>query len=168
MRLHAPNDPVDLTRESVDIDLRYGARRLQPAGTLVLDLPSETIVPLCSPKLMEGANAIRTVADLKHHTLIHSENCLVGWRDWMRMHRKTPLDISRGPRFDRSFTAISAAADGGRRVSGEFAAGAAGTRYGQARGAVRIRWVEREWEDVEPAEVVDGFAEGQELSGLAV
>ncbi|BBU31087.1 LysR family transcriptional regulator [Burkholderia sp. THE68] len=112
LRLNASNDPVDLTRASVDIDLRYGARKLQPAGTLVLDLPSETIVPLCSPKLMEGPHPIRAVADLKHHTLIHSENCLAGWRDWMRLHRKTPLDISRGPRFDRSFMAISAAADG--------------------------------------------------------
>jgi LysR family transcriptional regulator, glycine cleavage system transcriptional activator len=112
LRLHASNDPVDLTREPVDIDLRYGARRLQPAGTMVLDFPSETIVPLCSPKLMEGGHPIGSVADLKHHTLIHSENCLVGWRDFMRSHRKTPLDISRGPRFDRSFMAISAAADG--------------------------------------------------------
>jgi LysR family transcriptional regulator, glycine cleavage system transcriptional activator len=112
LRLHASNGPVDLTRESVDIDLRYGARRLQPAGTMVLDLPSETIVPLCSPKLMQGDTAILSVADLQHHTLIHSEGCLVGWRDWMRSHRTASLDISRGPRFDRSFMAISAAADG--------------------------------------------------------
>ena len=113
LRLNASNDPVDLTREAVDIDLRYGARRLQPAGTMVLDLPTETIVPLCSPALLEGDHPIRTVADLRHHTLIHSEGCLVGWRDFMRLHRKTPIDISRGPRFDRSFMAISAAADGG-------------------------------------------------------
>lgn len=31
---------------------------------------------------------------------------------WMRQHRKVPLDISRGPRFDRSFMAVSAAVDG--------------------------------------------------------
>lgn len=113
LRLNASNDPVDLTREAVDIDLRYGARRLQPAGTMVLDLPTETIVPLCSPTLLEGEHPIRTITDLRHHTLIHSEGCLVGWRDFMRLHRKTPIDISRGPRFDRSFMAISAAADGG-------------------------------------------------------
>jgi LysR family transcriptional regulator, glycine cleavage system transcriptional activator len=112
LRLHASNGPVDLTRESVDIDLRYGARRLQPAGTMVLELPSETIVPLCSPKLMQGDCPIHGMADLQHHTLIHSEGCLVGWRDWMRSHRTASFDISRGPRFDRSFMAISAAADG--------------------------------------------------------
>jgi LysR family glycine cleavage system transcriptional activator len=112
VRLNASSAPVDLTKESVDIDIRYGARRLQPAGTMVLDLPLETIVPLCSPQLANGEYPIRSVADLQHHTLIHSEGCLVGWRDWMRMHRKTVLDITRGPRFDRSFMAVSAAADG--------------------------------------------------------
>jgi LysR family transcriptional regulator, glycine cleavage system transcriptional activator len=112
VRLNASSAAVDLIKESVDIDIRYGARRLQPAGTMVLDLPLETIVPLCSPRLANGEHPVRTVADLRHHTLIHSEGCLVGWRDWMRQHRKVVLDITRGPRFDRSFMAISAAADG--------------------------------------------------------
>ncbi|MBN3788011.1 transcriptional regulator GcvA [Burkholderia sp. Ac-20353] len=112
VRLNASSAPVDLIKESVDIDIRYGARRLQPAGTMVLDLPLETIVPLCSPRLVNGEHPIRTVADLRHHALIHSEGCLVGWRDWMRLHRKVVLDITRGPRFDRSFMAISAAVDG--------------------------------------------------------
>jgi LysR family glycine cleavage system transcriptional activator len=112
VRLNASNEAVDLTREAVDVDLRYGARRLQPAGTMVLELPVETIVPLCAPQLANGEHPIRSVADLRHHTLIHSEGCLVGWRDWMRQHRKTLIDITRGPRFDRSFMAISAAADG--------------------------------------------------------
>jgi LysR family glycine cleavage system transcriptional activator len=112
VRLNASSAPVDLIKEAVDIDIRYGARRLQPAGTMVLDLPLETIVPLCSPRLANGEHPIRTVADLRHHTLIHSEGCLVGWRDWLRLHRKVALDITRGPRFDRSFMAIGAAADG--------------------------------------------------------
>jgi LysR family transcriptional regulator, glycine cleavage system transcriptional activator len=112
VRLNASSAPVDLTKEAVDVDIRYGARRLQPAGTMVLELPPETIVPLCSPELAHGDHPIRSVADLRHHPLIHSEGCLVGWRDWMRQHRKTLLDITRGPRFDRSFMAISAAADG--------------------------------------------------------
>ena len=104
--------PADLLTQGVDIDIRYGMKRLQPAGTMVLPFPAETIVPLCAPSLANGANAIRAPEDLRHHTLIHSEVCLISWRDWMRQHRKVPLDISRGPRFDRSFMAISAAVDG--------------------------------------------------------
>ncbi|CAE6738911.1 Glycine cleavage system transcriptional activator [Paraburkholderia haematera] len=112
VRLNASSEAANLISEAVDIDIRYGPRKLQPAGTMVLELPSETIVPLCSPALMTGEHPLRSVADLQHHALIHSEGCLVGWRDWMRLYRKTRLDIGRGPRFDRSFMAISAAVDG--------------------------------------------------------
>ncbi|TKC88003.1 transcriptional regulator GcvA [Trinickia terrae] len=112
VRLNASSTPADLTADAVDVDIRYGARKLQPVGTIVLELPPETIVPLCAPQLVNGEHPIRATADLQHHTLIHSESCLVGWRDWMRLDRKTRLDITRGPRFDRSFMSISAAVDG--------------------------------------------------------
>jgi LysR family glycine cleavage system transcriptional activator len=112
VRLNASSTPADLATDTVDVDIRYGARKLQPVGTTVLELPPETIVPLCAPQLAGGEHPIRSTADLRHHTLIHSESCLVGWRDWMRLHRKTRLDITRGPRFDRSFMSISAAVDG--------------------------------------------------------
>ncbi|OXC73284.1 transcriptional regulator GcvA [Caballeronia sordidicola] len=112
VRLNASSEAVNLISEAVDIDIRYGPRKLQPAGTMVLELPPEKIVALCAPALMAGVYPLRGVADLQHHPLIHSEGCLVGWRDWMRLHRKTRLDIGRGPRFDRSFMAISAAVDG--------------------------------------------------------
>ncbi|MFD1623547.1 transcriptional regulator GcvA [Azospirillum griseum] len=111
VRLNASTDPADLTSERVDLDIRYGTK-LQPAGTMVLPFHPETIVPLCAPSLMNGPHPIRSADDLRHHTLIHSEGCLVGWRDWLRQHRKVKLDVTRGPRFDRSFMAISAAADG--------------------------------------------------------
>lgn len=105
--------PADLLTEGgVDIDIRYGMRRLQPTGTMVLPFPPETIVPLCAPSLADGPHSLRSPEDLCHHMLIHSEVCLVSWRDWMRRHRTVQLDISRGPRFDRSFMAISAAVDG--------------------------------------------------------
>lgn len=104
--------PPELLTQGVDIDIRYGTKRLQPAGTMVLPFPAETIVPLCAPALATGPHPIRTPEDLRHHTLIHSEVCLINWRDWMRQHRKVKLDIARGPRFDRSFMAISAAVDG--------------------------------------------------------
>lgn len=112
VRLHAAVAPVDLTTGTVDIDIRYGSKRLQPPGIMVVDFPLETIVPLCSPALANGPQPIRKPEDLAHHPLIHSERCLVGWLDWLRQHRKVKLDISRGPRFDRSFMSISAAVDG--------------------------------------------------------
>jgi len=112
VRLNASSEAANLISEAVDIDIRYGPRKLQPAGTMALELPPETIVPLCASALMEGDYPLRSIADLQHHALIHSEGCLVGWRDWMRLHRKTRVNIGRGPRFDRSFMALSAAVDG--------------------------------------------------------
>ncbi|HXH02545.1 MAG TPA: transcriptional regulator GcvA [Candidatus Competibacteraceae bacterium] len=112
VRLNASATAANLTTEAVDIDIRYGTKKLQPAGTMVLPFPPETIVPLCAPALANGPHPIRSADDLRHHTLIHSEMCLVGWRDWLRQHRKVKLDITRGLRFDRSFMAISAAVDG--------------------------------------------------------
>jgi len=112
VRLNASVSAVDLRNSEFDIDIHYGMRNLQPAGTLVLMLPPETIVPMCSPALLRGEHPLERVEDLQHHMLIHSVRCLLTWRDWMRQHRKVKLDIARGLRFDRSFMSISAAVDG--------------------------------------------------------
>ena len=112
VRLNASKDPVDLIASAVDVDIRYVSKNILPLGIKTVAFPPETIVPLCSPKLANGPNPIRTPEDLSHHTLIHSEVCLVGWRDWGRQHRDVKLDLKRGPRFDRSFMSISAAVDG--------------------------------------------------------
>jgi LysR family glycine cleavage system transcriptional activator len=111
VRLNASTEPVDMVRDNVDIDIRYG-NRLPTPGCVVLPFPAEVIFPLCAPGLLEGAHPLRNPSDLAHHVLIHSEGCLVGWRDWMRLHRDVRLEISRGPRFARSFMSIGAAVDG--------------------------------------------------------
>lgn len=112
VRLNASTDIPDLVNETVDIDIRYGSTRIQPQGAMVVPFPMETVVPLCAPQLTFGADAIRTVEDLRRHTLIHSEAGLIKWRDWLAPFKKLKIDIQRGPRFDRSFMAINAAVDG--------------------------------------------------------
>ncbi len=111
VRLQASTDLVDLSAEGADVDIRHGAR-MPPAGAEMLPFPEETIVPLCTPELANGLNPIRRQEDLRNHVLIHSEWCLVNWRDWLRKKPKLQLDLDRGPRFDRSFMSISAAVDG--------------------------------------------------------
>ena len=85
--------------------------RAHPAGAVMVPFPDDMIVPMCSPSLASGIKPFRR-RHLAHHTLIHSEITILGWRDWARRHRKVRLDLERGPRFDRSFMAISAAVDG--------------------------------------------------------
>lgn len=111
IRLKASVNPVDLAAGAVDIDIRYNAGP-QPAGVMVMPFPKDTIVPLCSPALAHGLKPIRRTEDLRHHTLIHSEINIVGWRDWSARHKAAMLDLDRGPSFDRSLMAISAAVDG--------------------------------------------------------
>ncbi|MFB9128485.1 LysR substrate-binding domain-containing protein [Paraburkholderia dipogonis] len=168
VRLNASSEAADLISGAVDIDIRYGPRKLQPAGTLVLELPPETIVPLCAPALMSGDYPLRSVADLQHHPLIHSEGCLVGWRDWMRLHRKTRIDIGRGPRFDRSFMALSAAVDGLGVCLESLLLAQRELENRTARRAVRHGRPRRARLHAESVEVACRLAEAAQLSGLAV
>ncbi len=112
VRLNTSSTITEAISETVDVDIRYGIRQLNPAGIVAIPFPQETVVPLCSPSLMEGEHPIRKPEDLKHHTLIHSEHCLIRWRDWINHNGGIDLDLSRGHRFNRSFMAISSAIDG--------------------------------------------------------
>ena len=109
VHLKASTEPVNLFALTADIDIHYSSRNIQPSGILSLMLPPENIVPLCSPELAKGIHA---PDDMSTQTLIHSEGCLVGWRDWARINKVPKLNLSRGLRFDRSFMSVGAAVDG--------------------------------------------------------
>lgn len=111
VRLNASVEPVDLAAGEADFWITYGPT-LKRDGIVTELFPTESVVVLCSPGLMRGPHLIRKAADLAHHTLIHSEVNLYPWRDWLRDHPGVQLNLERGARFDRSFMAISAAADG--------------------------------------------------------
>ncbi|WP_276121752.1 transcriptional regulator GcvA [Pararhizobium qamdonense] len=110
VRLHASADPVDLNAGLVDIDIRYGSV-LPTRGVVTMTLPEEAIMVFCAPDVI-ARGPMKELSDLRHHTLIHSEVNLLSWRGWSKRHGDVPLDFDRGPRFDRSFMAISAAVDG--------------------------------------------------------
>ena len=112
VRLNTSSTTTQAISETVDVDIRYGVRQLNPAGVVAIPFPQETVVPLCTPALANGEHPIRKPEDLQHHTLIHSEHCLVRWRDWINHNDGVELDLSRGHRFNRSFMAISSAIDG--------------------------------------------------------
>lgn len=111
LRLQSSVNQIDLGQGIVDVDIRYNPGP-PPAGSVMLSLPDDVVVPMCSPRVAGGARPIRTVEDLASHTLIHGEINILGWRDWGRRNRRARLDLDRGPRFDRSFLAIRAAVDG--------------------------------------------------------
>lgn len=111
VRLNASVATIDLSAGEADFDIRYG-NVFPGSGVTVQAFPEETIVVVCSPSLLSNRHAGREAINLSDATLIHSEINLYTWRDWQRDHPGVKLHLDRGPRFDRTFMAISAAADG--------------------------------------------------------
>ncbi|TFZ60012.1 LysR family transcriptional regulator [Methylorubrum sp. Q1] len=105
VRLAAGMDYARFITDEFDADIVYGPPRGE--GLIVMPLGQETVTPLCTP---ERARRIREAADLPGQPLIQSDNKLVRWPLWFERNglRAPP---SAGLRFDRSFLAITAAAD---------------------------------------------------------
>lgn len=110
VRIAASTDYARFDEDTFDADIVYAAApnaRVKP-GLVRVSLGEETVVPLCAPSL---AARIRNPVDLLHETLIHSDNKMLRWPDWFAANRlSTPAP--HGLRFDRSFLAVSMAADG--------------------------------------------------------
>lgn len=106
VRLAAGMDYARFITDEFDADIVYGPPRGE--GLVVMPLAQETVTPLCTP---ERATEIRVPADLLGHPLIQSDNKLVRWPLWFERNGLRAPPPS-GLRFDRSFLAITAAADG--------------------------------------------------------
>lgn len=115
VRIDANHRLVDLTREDVDVGLRYGTGDYP--GMRTDCLLSEEVFPVCSPKLLEGENALREPDDLRRQTLLHVDG-KVGtdyWPDWaMWLHSAgvSDVDAGRGMQFSHTTLALQAAIDG--------------------------------------------------------
>lgn len=81
VRITATADVVDLARSDVDMAVRYGLGHWP--GLRAQFLMAEDVFPVCSPKLLTGANALKTPADLAHHTLLHEPGFREDWRTWL-------------------------------------------------------------------------------------
>jgi DNA-binding transcriptional LysR family regulator len=114
LRVAAGTDYTHFLADEFDADIVYGAlpADFYGAGTrqgiMALPLGTEVVTPLCAPELAAG---IRSVRDLMGQTLIESETKKVRWPAWFAANGMV-APASNGPRFDRSFLSLSAAADG--------------------------------------------------------
>ena len=114
IRIAAGTDYTRFANEEFDADIVYGAPvpgfyGLNPnQAVFVLPLGTEVVTPLCAPSL---ASEIRSPRALLRQTLIESDNKKVRWPQWFAANGMI-APVPRGPRFDRSFLSLSAAADG--------------------------------------------------------
>ena len=109
LRVSASLHHIDFVREDIDLAIRHGDG--QWPGLHVTRLCIEELFPVCSPKLLRGRHALRSLADLKHHTLLHLDD-RNGWARWLEAADVADADLTHGPVFNQASMAIDAAIDG--------------------------------------------------------
>jgi len=94
---------ADFISDGIDIAVRCGGDRYP--GLSAELLMKEDHFPVCSPKLLEGRNPLRTPADLGHYTLLH-DVFTVDWAIWLHGAGIDSVDPRHGPTFLSSDHAI--------------------------------------------------------------
>jgi LysR family transcriptional regulator, glycine cleavage system transcriptional activator len=128
IRLMATPRLVDFVREGADCGIRYGFGGWP--GLRAERLFGASLMPVCSPSLLEGPHPLRAPEDLRHHVLLHSLDDMDDWRLWLRAAGLTDIDPERGLKFDSVPVALQAAIGGagvaighGLMVAEDLAAG---------------------------------------------
>lgn len=103
--------------EGADLAIRSGHGEYE-AYVVELLFPTYAI-PMCSPRLLQGANPLRNPEDLRFHTLLHHETGIdhtdaerPNWATWLKRAGVQGVNEKRGPRFNQVAMAMEAAADG--------------------------------------------------------
>src|ERR1700754_4732604 len=115
LRIDTSSALVDFATQSIDVGIRYGAG-IWP-GLVAFPFARDAFFPVCSPALLEGPNALRTPADLKHHPLIHdvsmaSTAAFRTGEDWYRAAGLPVSGSERGLRINDSAAACRMAMAG--------------------------------------------------------
>ncbi|MBU0725354.1 MAG: transcriptional regulator GcvA [Alphaproteobacteria bacterium] len=100
---------VDFNQEDIDCGIRYGTGRWP--GVKAVRFMTESIFPVCSPKLLNGPHPLRVPEDLVRHTLLH-DHMHEDWRMWLMAAGVADIDSARGPTFSHSSMVLQAAIDG--------------------------------------------------------
>ena len=121
LRMSSSVRVVDFQRDAFDAAIRLG--RGKYPGLRTVKLFDESVTPMCSPRLVGGARALRRPDDLRHHVLLHDDSMgfdpsAPNWNTWLQAAGARGVDASRGPRFSQPDLALQAAVDGAGVVLG--------------------------------------------------
>ena len=92
-----------------DIGVRSGDE--PGAGLVSRALLADVRLPACSPALLRH-HPLQSVADLRHHTLLHSASTRTAWSHWLREAGVPDLRPARHVEFDHAYLQQAAAAAG--------------------------------------------------------
>ena len=115
VRISSSTHLADFNGDGFDAAIRLGSGDYP--GLHAEFLFNETVTPMCSPRLIEGARPISHPKDLTEHTLLHDDSIVFGAEqtDWATWFEKAGIQYQgtvSGPRFDQPNHAIQAAIDG--------------------------------------------------------
>jgi len=111
-RISAGVGYANFTTDGVDVGIRLSAG-VHP-DLQVEKLSDEWLVPVCSPRLLEGARPLQAPEDLAHFPLIQVDlpGVVPTWADWLRMVGVAGVDTERGLRLNVADHALDAATEG--------------------------------------------------------
>ncbi len=103
---------ANFATDDIDVGIRLSSG-VHP-DLYVEKLSDEWLLPLCSPRLLEGEHPLRAPHDLKHFTSIQVDlpGVVPTWTDWMEMAGLDGIDSTRGLRLNVADHALDAASEG--------------------------------------------------------
>ncbi|MEH6810918.1 MAG: transcriptional regulator GcvA [Motiliproteus sp.] len=110
LRLSASMEAVDFDRTDIDMDVRFGTGDWR--GVSSDFLLGMTVVPVCSPGVLDGRHPLRAIDDLRHHTLIQVSTRLDEWRVLLRSAGIDEVGFGKELRFSSTSLATAAAVEG--------------------------------------------------------
>ncbi|MBU6492610.1 MAG: LysR family transcriptional regulator, partial [Burkholderiales bacterium] len=109
VRLSTASRRLRYVGDAFDVGVRSGPE--EAAGLVSTPLMPDLRLPACSPAVLLN-HPIRTVADLRNHTLLHSTSTRGAWSDWLREAGAPGLRGVRHLDFDHVFLQLGAATEG--------------------------------------------------------
>lgn len=108
-------DLLEFNKKGMDVAVCFGNGKY--TGFRVDKLLSVSIIPLCSPRLLEGKHPLRRPEDLRYQTLLHDDTlyfdeCHPDWSLWLKLAGVQGDDGSRGKHFSHAVLALDAAVAG--------------------------------------------------------
>lgn len=115
VRIAADSALADLRGGAADLALRFG--RGSYPGLQVIRLMGDAVLPVCSPRLLEGQPPIKAPQDILRLPLLHdvvasSDGSGADWPSWFQFAGAPDVTCHEGLRFNQALLTLEAAANG--------------------------------------------------------